>query len=168
MDDDVVFELCGSSRESPIVKESVPGSVALRYRGIRYVSAKELIQHFDENWFITFPTAGSKSSEAVLTITNGSETPEQPSPSISHESNSRGTLVVTKATASVLTGKYCVRFLKSGQDAHDIFVTGKTFELHRLIADLVNLKIKHPELFTRKGRSRGLGKKMKKTKDAAA
>lgn len=162
-EDDPVFEICGSSRQAPIVKESVPGSVASRYRSVKFVSAARLIEEFGSNWFVEYkknPATGA-SEGIVLTITGGSAMPNQPTVSVRGSASCRGTLIVTEAATDVLTGTYATEFLQSSQDAFDIFITAHGFEYHRLIPAMVNLKLRKPNLFLRK--PRGLAKPMKKT-----
>ena len=161
--EDVVFDICGASRDSPIVCENVPGSVAKRYRGIKFVSGSALVRHFDSNWFVTF-SKDARRNEVVLTITNGSEVPPQDKVAMSSESNSRGTLIVTQATSTVLTGNYVISFLQSSSNAHDVYVTSRGFELHRLVPDLANLKTRRPELFRKSTeRYRSRARQMKRT-----
>ena len=161
--DDPVFEICGSSRAAPIVCEHVPGSVAKRYRSIKYVSAAALVAEFNDQWFIRFvPNAKGESEEIVLTVTGGSHVPDQPEVTCTGASNSRGTLIITAATSKLLTGSFCVKFLQSNPNAHDIFVTTRGFEYHRLIPELVNLKTRRPNIFLRKNKARG--KPMKKVR----
>ena len=158
--EDTVFSICGSCRAAPIVCEHVPGSVAKRYRSIKFVSAAALVEEFNDQWFVDFvPNKSGVSNEIVLTITGGSQVPEQPEVVTHGTASSRGTLVVTPATTKTLTGPFCVGFLQSAPNAHDIFITTSGFEYHRLIPDLVNLKTRRPNLFLR----RNLSKKMKKT-----
>ena len=158
--EDPVFAICGSCRAAPIVCEHVPGSVAKRYRSIKFVSAAALTEEFNDQWFVEFiPNKSGISSEIVLTITGGSQIPEQPEVVTHGTNSSRGTLVVTPATTKTLTGPFCVGFLQSAPNAHDIFITAAGFEYHRLIPDLVNLKTRRPNLFLR----RNLSKKMKKS-----
>ena len=126
--DDPVFEICGSAAP-PIVCEQVPSSVAKRYRSIKYVSAAALVAEFNDQWFIKFvPNAKGESEEIVLTVTGGSHVPDQPEVTCTGASNSRGTLIVTAATSKLLTGSFCVKFLQSNPNAHDIFVTTRGFQ----------------------------------------
>ena len=158
--EDAVFSICGSCRAAPIVCEHVPGSVAKRYRSIKFMSAAALVAEFNDQWFVEFvPDKSGVSSEIVLTISGGSQIPQQPEVTSHATSSSRGTLIVTPATTTTLTGPFCVGFLQSAPNAHDIFITTSGFEYHRLIPDLVNLKTRRPKLFLR----RNLAKKMKKT-----
>jgi len=155
-----VFEICGSSRASPIVREDVPGSVARRYRSIKYVSAAALIEEFSDQWFINFKKNRSGSpEEIVLTITGGSQVPEQPAVECRGVSNSRGTLVITEAQTDILTGSFAMKFMESSTTAHDIFVTTAFFEYQRLVPELVTLKTRNPHLFLRKKRRGAAGKK---------
>ena len=158
---DPVFEICGSSRAAPIVKENVPGSVACRYRSIKFFSAAALVEEFSDQWYVEFKKNRSGTpEEIVLTVTGGSHVPEQPAVETRGISNSRGTFVVTEAKTDILTGPFALKFLKSSNNAHDIFVTTKGFEYHRLIPALVNLKTRNPKLFLRRKCSRS--KPMKK------
>tara|TARA_Y100000593_G_scaffold11814_1_gene21464 strand:- start:1106 stop:1615 length:510 start_codon:yes stop_codon:yes gene_type:complete len=162
---DPIFEICGSSRHAPIVREDVPGSVASRYRSIKFVSAASLIAQYNTNWFIEFkkhPTTDTPEG-IVLTVTNGSAMPKQPSVSVRGAASCRGTLIVSEATADILTGTYAAQFLQSTPDAFDIFVTIHGFEYHRLIPAMANLKLRKPNLFLRK--PPGLSKRMKKVVD---
>ena len=161
---DPVFEICGSSRAAPIVKENVPGSVACRYRSIKFVSAAALVEEFSDQWYVEFKKNRSGThEEIVLTITGGSHVPEQPAVETRGISSSRGTLVVTEAKTDILTGPFVLKFLQSSNNAHDIFVTTKGFEFHRLIPELVNLKTRNPKLFLRRKRSRAEAMKKSST-----
>ena len=115
--------------------ETVPGSVARRYRNIRQVSAAELIQHFDSNWYIEFKKSSitGASEGIVLTVTGGSAMPDQSVVTTQGASNSRGTFIVTRAKSALLTGKYAREFLQTTSDAHDIAILSNEFEYHRLI-----------------------------------
>jgi len=166
--EDVVFDICGSSRESPIVREAVPGSVAVRYRGIRFVSGTALVHQFDTNWFITYTDEAARTG-LVLTVANGAEVPTQPKPTVATESHTRGTLTVTTGSTPIITGSYVVSFLQSNQNAHDVYIHTGGFDLQRLIPDLTNLKTRHPELFRRStDRYRRRAKDMKKRGKPAA
>ena len=162
-DSDVIFAICGAMRDSPIVCEEVPGSVAKRYRNIQFVSGSALVTHFNTTWFITFGSDASTSG-VVLTVSNGSEIPQQEKAVVSTTSTSRGTLIVTPATVPVLTGGYVVSFLQSNQNAHDIWISTRGFELQRLISELANLKTRRPDLFRRStDRYQSRAKKLKKS-----
>lgn len=158
-EEDAVFSICGSCRAAPIVCENVPGSVAKRYRSIKFVSAGALVEAFNDQWYVDFvQDKNGVSSEIVLTVSGGSQVPQQPEVTTHGTSSSRGTLVVTPATTKTLTGPFCVGFLQSAPNAHDIFITTSGFEYHRLIPELVNLKTRRPKLFLR----RNLSSRMKK------
>ena len=89
--EDTVFSICGSCRAAPIVCEHVPGSVAKRYRSIKFVSAAALVEEFNDQWFVDFvPNKSGVSNEIVLTITGGSQVPEQPEVVTHGTASSRG------------------------------------------------------------------------------
>lgn len=158
--EDAVFLICGSCRAAPIVCEHVPGSVAKRYRSIKYVSVAALVEAFSDQWFIDFvQDKNGVPTEIVLTVSGGSQVPPQPEVMTHGTTSSRGTLIVSPARTKTLTGPFCVKFLQSSPNAHDIFVTSSGFEYHRLIPELVNLKTRRPKLFFRQT----LSKNMKKT-----
>ena len=163
--DDPVFAICGSSRAAPIVKEKVPGSVACRYRSIKFVSAAALVEEFSDQWYVEFRKSRTGTPEQiVLTVTGGSHVPEQPTVETRGISNSRGTLIVTEAKTDLLTGAFALKFLQSANNAHDIFITTQGFEYHRLIPELCSLKTRNPKLFLRRKRGRAASMKKSGTK----
>lgn len=134
-----------------VLRETEPGSVEVRYRGLRRLSARDLIRVANSAWYIRF----NEEQQMTLTLTNGAAEPKQETIEMdsAESKNHRGTLDVRVARSSILTGKFASEWL--GDTKHlDIVVEPCSFHLLELKESLHSLRKHRPELFSRGGTER--------------
>ena len=134
-----------------VLRETEPGSVEVRYRGLRRLSARDLIREAHSAWYIRFDDDG----QMTLTLTNGAAEPKQDTIEMdsADTKNHRGTLNVASARSSILTGKFASDWL--GDSKHlDIVIEPRIFHLLELKAPLHSLRAHRPELFSRQDSTR--------------
>ena len=133
---------------SSVMKETVPGSVEVRYRGLNRLSAKDVIGVADSKWFLTFDGPG-----LTLTLTNGASQPEQEAITYDNSVNARGTLVVQRASSRNLTGDFASKWLSDSKNM-DILIESSCFHLMQLQKAMLNIKSQKPHLFLKSNRKR--------------
>ena len=134
-----------------VLRETEPGSVEVRYRGLRRLSARDLIRVANSAWYIRF----NEEQQMTLTLTNGAAEPKQETIEMdsAESKNHRGTLDVRVARSSILTGKFASEWL--GDSKHlDIVIEPRIFHLLELKAPLLSLRTHRPELFSRQDSTR--------------
>ena len=134
-----------------VLRETEPGSVEVRYRGLRRLSARDLIREAQSNWYIRFDDDG----QMTLTLTNGAAEPKQETIEMdsAENKNHRGTLNVSVARSQLLTGKFASDWLSNSKHL-DIVIEPRVFHLLELKAPLHSLRKHRPELFSRTGSDR--------------
>lgn len=133
---------------SSVMKETVPGSVEVRYRGLNRLSAKDVIGVADSKWFLTFDGPG-----LTLTLTNGASQPEQEAITYDNAVNARGTLMVQRASSRNLTGEFASKWLSDSKNM-DILIESTCFHLMQLQRAMLNIKSQKPHLFLKSNRKR--------------
>jgi len=133
---------------SSVMKETVPGSVEVRYRGLNRLSAKDVMNVADSKWFVTFDGPG-----ITLTLTNGAQQPEQETISYDNSVNARGTLMVQRASSRNLTGDFATKWLADSKNM-DVLIESSCFHLMQLQKAMLNIKSLKPHLFLKNSKSR--------------
>ena len=133
---------------SSVMKETVPGSVEVRYRGLNRLSAKDVIGVADSKWFVTFDGPG-----LTLTLTNGASQPEQETISYDNAVNARGTLLVQRASSRNLTGDFASKWLSDSKNM-DVLIEPACFHLMQLQKAMLNIKTQKPHLFLKSNKAR--------------
>ena len=133
---------------SSVMKETVPGSVEVRYRGLNRLSAKDVIRVADSKWFVTFDGPG-----LTLTLTNGASQPNQEAISYDNQVNARGTLLVQRASSRNLTGDFASKWLGDSKNM-DVLIESNCFHLMQLQVAMLNIKSQKPHLFLKSNRKR--------------
>ena len=133
---------------SSVMKETVPGSVEVRYRGLHRLSTKDVISVADSKWFVTFDGPG-----ITLTLTNGAQQPEQELINYDNVVNARGTLLVQKGSSRNLTGEFAIKWLNESKNM-DILIESNCFHLMQLQPAMINIKSQKPHLFLKNSRNR--------------
>ena len=133
---------------SSVMKETVPGSVEVRYRGLNRLSAKDVMGVADTKWFLTFDGPG-----LTLTLTNGASQPEQEAITYDNSVNARGTLIVQRASSRNLTGEFASKWLSESKNM-DILIEATCFHLMQLQRAMLNIKCQKPHLFLKSNKKR--------------
>lgn len=129
-----------------VLRETEPGTVEVRYRGLRRLCARDLVRIANSAWFVRFDETG-----LTLTLTNGAAEPAQDDITIEPQnaSNHRGTLSVRKGTSTLLTGKFATKWLGGDSMNLDIVIEQNHFCMLELKKPLHSLRKHKPELFSR-------------------
>ena len=133
---------------SNVLKETVPGSVEVRYRGLNRLSAKDVMGVADSKWFVTFDGPG-----LTLTLTNGASQPEQETISYDNTVNARGTLLVQRASSRNLTGDFASKWLSDSKNM-DVLIESTCFHLMQLQKAMLHIKTQKPHLFLKSNKTR--------------
>ena len=141
---DPILRLDAGNRN--VLRETEPGTVEVRYRGLRRLCARDLVRVANGAWYVRFEETGM-----TLTLTNGAAEPEQDNIALEPRTgaNHRGTLNVRKGTSSLLTGKFATKWLGGDSMNLEIVIEPTHFSMLELKQPLHSLRKHKPELFSR-------------------
>ena len=135
-----------------VLRETEPGTVEVRYRGLRRLSARDLIREANAAWYVVFE--GERGM--TLTLTNGAAAPKQENivREDQNSANRRGTLEVKSGKSTNLTGVFASEWLSESQHL-DIIIEQEQFNFLALKQPLFSLRKHRPDLFSRVPADRG-------------
>ena len=129
-----------------VLRETEPGTVEVRYRGLRRLSARDLIREANAAWYVVFENERGM----TLTLTNGAAAPKQENivREDANAANRRGTLEVMNGKSLNLTGVFASEWLSDSQHL-DIVIEQEQFHFLQLKQPLFSLRKHRPDLFSR-------------------